>query len=173
LEQTPTVKEAIGILRKVDCSNAVIQHCKAVSELAVDLGLRVVSKGIKVNLELVRIGALLHDIGRSKTHSVDHGIIGAEILASLNISNSIIRIVERHVGSGIPIEETTKLGLPKKDLTPKTIEEKIVSYADKLIDGKKRISFNEAVESFAEEFGNSHAILDRFKQMHCELGLGE
>ena len=132
-----------------------------------------VRKGFKVDVELVRIGGLLHDIGRSKTQDIDHGIVGARIVSSFDVPNSIIQIVERHIGSGIPADEAVKLGLPNKDFIPATLEEKIVSYSDKLIEGNHKISFEAALKRFSDEFGSSHEILKRFKRIHTELQIGE
>ncbi|MFH0748905.1 MAG: TIGR00295 family protein [Candidatus Bathyarchaeota archaeon] len=170
MEQIITSDEAISILYRVGCSTAVIKHCKAVSNLAVKLAHRLEKKGVEVDVDLVRIGGLFHDIGRSQTHDIKHAIVGAEIMRSLHMSNSVIRIVERHIGSGIPANEAVKLGLPNKDFIPETREEKIVSYADKLIEGNHKISFDAALQRFSDEFGNSHTILTRFKQIHKELG---
>ena len=173
MEQVITSREAISLLHRAGCSTAVSQHCKAVSQLAVKLARKLERKGTKIDVELVRIGGLLHDIGRSKTHDINHGVVGAEIVRSFDLPNSVIRIVERHIGSGIPAEEAVKLGLPNKDFIPETLEEKIISYADKLIERNHKISFDTALKSFSDKFGSSHAILNRFKQIHTELGLGE
>ena len=42
------------------------------------------TKGSYVNLEQVETGAMLHDIGRSRTHTIKHAVVGAEILKNLN-----------------------------------------------------------------------------------------
>lgn len=168
-----TSKEAIDLLHRAGCSSLVIKHCKSVSNLAVKLAQKLERKGIKLDMELVRIGGLLHDIGRSKTHEIDHAIVGADIARSFDLPTSIIRVVERHIGSGIPANEAVKLGLPNRDFIPETLEEKIVSYADKLIEGNHEISFDEALKRLAGEFGESHAVVNRFKQIHFELRLGE
>lgn len=110
----------IEILKKAGCSERVIEHCVAVCKKAVEIA----SKIDGVDLELVRIGALLHDIGRSKTHGVEHGVVGGKIARELGFSDKIVRIIERHVGAGIPKEEAIKLGLPPKDYIPETLEEK-------------------------------------------------
>lgn len=162
-------REAVELLRRAGCSPSVIQHCEAVSKLAVEFARRLTSKGIKVDLELVRIGGLLHDIGRSRTHKIDHAVVGAEILHSFDLPTSVIHIVERHTGSGIPADEAVELGLPNRDFVPETLEEKIVSYADKLIEGNHEISFGEALRKFAEDLGESHAAVNRFKKAHSEL----
>ncbi len=165
----PVYEEAIIILEKVDCSQLVIQHCIAVSHVAVNLAKKLQAKGVEVDLVLVEIGSLLHDIGRSKTHTVQHAFLGSQIVASFNFSESLIKIVERHIGSGIPSEEAVKLGLPNRDFIPQTLEEKIVSYADKLISGNREMSFKEAFRRFSEDLGKSHPAIKRFKKIHLEL----
>ena len=71
-------------------------------------------RGFKVDIELVEAGALLHDIGRSKTHSVHHAIVGAEIAESLHLPESVIAIIKRHVGGGITAQEARKLKTKKQ-----------------------------------------------------------
>ncbi len=77
----PNREQAIELLRKNNCPPKVISHCIAVADLAVETADKLQSKGLKINVELVEAGALLHDLGRSKTHTVDHGIVGAQIAA--------------------------------------------------------------------------------------------
>jgi uncharacterized protein len=47
----------------------------AVSALAVKFAEACKKRGLKVDVELVEVGALLHDIGRSKTHDVNHSVV--------------------------------------------------------------------------------------------------
>ncbi len=110
---------------------------EAVAELALEIADKLERKGLRINRELVEAGALLHDLGRSKTHRVDHGIVGAQIAESLDLPEPIIRIIKRHVGGGITADEAKTFGWPKDVYVPQTLEEKIVSYADKLIDHVK------------------------------------
>ena len=130
---------------------------------------KLLAKGIEVDCRLVEIGGLLHDIGRSKTQDIHHAVIGAQIVASHNLPISLIKIVERHIGSGIPQEEAVKLGLPNKDFTPRTLEEKLVSYTDKLIDGHREMSFTEALQRLTDDLGKSHPAITRFTKIHFEL----
>lgn len=169
MKQPITSKEALKLLHRAGCSPQVIQHCKAVSKLAVSLATKLKRRGAKVDVELVRIGGLLHDIGRSKTHKIDHALVGAEILRSFSLPAPVIYIVERHIGSGIPADEAVKLGLPNRDFVPETLEEKIVSYADKLIEGNHEVSFDAALKKFSDELGETHAAVGRFKKAHAEL----
>ena len=97
-------------------------------------------------MNLVEVGALLHDIGRSKTHAIDHGVVGSKIAESEGLPESIVRIIRRHVGGGITAEEAEAFGWPKDVYMPETLEEKIVSYADKLIDKSKRVPIEVEIE---------------------------
>ena len=169
MSELPTPSQAIKALTKAGCSPQVVEHCKVVSQLAVRLARLARDKGIKVDIDLVRVGGLLHDIGRSKTHGVEHGYLGSSLVESYGFSPTVVRIVERHVGSGIPAEEAVKLGLPKRDFIPETLEEKIVSYADKLIEGKRRIPFDEALDKFAKDLGANHPAVGRLSRLHEEL----
>ena len=95
--------------------------------------------------ELIRAGALLHDIGIRKCHAPDigcngklpyiaHGIAGAAMLRKLDPElEKIARICERHTGTGLSAAEIKKRGipLPERDLMPETPEEKLVCLADK------------------------------------------
>ena len=168
-EKLPSSQMALKLLSESGCSNRVIAHCKAVSALAVKFAKTCKSKGLNVNVELVEVGALLHDIGRSKTHGIKHAVVGVEIAKSMNLPTSIISIIERHIGGGINADEAEKLGLPAKDYFPATLEEKIVSYADKLIEGSHVVSIERTIEQFSRTLGDNHPAIDRIIRLHEEL----
>jgi uncharacterized protein len=165
----PTRAEALDFLAKAGCSQGVIEHCKAVSKYAAKIARAYMKKGFNVDIQLVEVSALLHDIGRSKTHTVDHGIIGGEIAVSLGLPNSVVQIIQRHVGGGIPIEEAKQLGWPPKDYLPRTLEEKIVCYADKRVEGLRTVSIEKALKTYAANLGENHPALDRIKKLHEEI----
>lgn len=166
-ERLPTREQALQFLRESGCSKNVIKHCEAVTELAVEIAKACVEKGLKVNLELVEIGALLHDIGRAKTHSVHHAVVGMQIAKTLNLPKSIIAIIKRHVGGGITADEAKKLGWPKDVYIPQTLEEKIVAYADKLIEGSKRVPIEKTMEKLSKELPPS--AIARIQRLHEEM----
>lgn len=166
-EKLPSREQALNFLRESGCSQNVIKHCEAVAELALEIAKKCVEKGLNVNLELVEIGALLHDIGRAKTHSVHHAVAGAQIAKALGLPEPVIAIIKRHVGGGITAEEAKKLGWPKDVYTPQTIEEKIVAYADKLIEGSKRVPIEETIEKFSKELPPQ--AVARVKRLHREM----
>jgi uncharacterized protein len=167
-KRLPTRDEALNLLKNVGCSPEVIKHTKVVAALAVKIAEACQRKGFNVDIKLVEIGALLHDIGRSKTHTVNHVLAGVEIAKSLGLPSSIVSIIERHAGSGISKDEARKLGWPVKDYIPQSFEEKIVTYADKLIEGSKRVSINQVLKKFSKD-GLSQPSILRMKQLHEEF----
>jgi uncharacterized protein (TIGR00295 family) len=152
-------KEAFSLLKKYGASGSVIDHVKKVREYALEI-----AACNDCDIELVEAGALLHDIGRSWTHGIDHAVVGAEILRKEGVDERIVRIVERHIGAGLTKEEAVYMGLPPKDYIPETIEEKIVCHADNLIGNKERISIHEAIQTAKEKW--SPDALQRLIQMH-------
>ena len=134
----PSKKECLAILKKNKTPPNVIEHCKTVCKFAEELADSLIKKNIEVNKKLVIASAMLHDIEREKDN---HIIEGAKLLKSM----------------GFPqvSEVTRKHGLYKiKDeyLRPKTIEEKIVFYADKRVIGNKIVSLNERVEDLKKRY---------------------
>ncbi len=166
-ERLPSHEEAICFLIQSGCRQNVVNHCEVVSALAVEMAEAAKTNGFDVDLQLVEVGALLHDIGRARTHSVQHAIAGAEIAESLGLPRSIIQIIERHVGGGISAREAKNLGWPKGIYTPQTLEEKIISYADKLIEGSRRVPFEKTLQSYSKKL--PHTAIERMMKIHQEM----
>lgn len=169
--QLPSEEEALNLLAQVGCSKKVVEHCITVADLAAEIANSCKDKGFEVDVELVRIGALLHDIGRAKTHSIDHSIVGAQMAREKGLPSVIVFIIERHVGSGISAKEAEKLGWLVKNYIPESLEERIVAYADKLIVGSIRMPIEVAVERFRQDKNIPKASIKRFKQWHDELSI--
>jgi uncharacterized protein len=163
----PNREQAIELLRKNHCPPQVIRHCVAVADLALETANKLLANGLKVNLELVEAGALLHDLGRSKNHTVDHGLIGAQIGQSIGLPESVVNITKRHVGGGITAEEAARFGWPKDIYTPQTLEEKIVSYADKLIDHSRRVPIELEIKRLEKE--NKVEAAERVRKLNEEI----
>ncbi len=134
----PSREECLEILEKNKTLSNIIEHCKAVCKVAEDIAEKLIKKGVDVNKELVIAGALLHDIERTKEN---HVIEGTKLLKSMGFSE-VAKVVKKH--SLYKIED--------EEIQPKTIEEKIVFYADKRIMGTKVVSLKERFEDIKKRY---------------------
>jgi len=121
----------IALLIKAGVPEDDIKHCTKVAEKALEIAQRTEQK---LDMELIGRGALFHDLGKAVTHAIGHGQIGAEMGADLGLPQAVTDIMEKHIRGGLTEEEARELNLPIKDYTLKTLEEKIVIYADRLVD---------------------------------------
>jgi uncharacterized protein len=163
----PNREQAIQILIQHNCPPQVINHCLAVTALALEIGKKIQARGHNVDLALVEAGALLHDLGRSKTHGVEHGLVGGQIAQSIGLPESVVHIIQRHVGAGITAEEADWLEFPQGNYVPTSIEEKIVCYADKRIDHDKETPIEVEIEKL-QSSGYAEAA-ERVRNLHVEI----
>ncbi len=167
-------KDALELLIKAGCPSNVIDHCKAVAEyarkIAIDIKRHAEEKGtyIDIDIDAVFAGGMLHDIGRSKTHGIDHAVAGARIAIENGLNDKLVNIIERHIGAGITKEEAVVLGLPEKDYLPVTIEEKIVAHADNLVyDG--RVGTIDGLVSSLRKKALDESIIQRIIELNDEI----
>jgi uncharacterized protein len=86
---------------------------------------------------------MLHDVGvllcdapkigcYGKEPYICHGYLGAEILRREGYPRHAL-VCERHTGTGISLEEIIRrnLPLPHRDMTPISMEEQLICFADK------------------------------------------
>ncbi len=168
-EMLPSLEEAVKILKESGCSSNVVRHCKIVAKVAVQIAEKCAKNGVHVDIELVQIGALLHDLGRAETHGVNHPIAGAKIARSRGLPDSLVRIIERHLGGGISVEEAREYGWPEGMYIPETLEEKIVTYADKLVEGESRVPIERTVQKLKERLGVNHPSARRVLSLQKEI----
>ncbi len=160
--EIPCREECMAILRTAGCAEEVVAHCEAVAHVAVKIARRC---GARV--QVVEAGALLHDIGRSVSHSIDHAVLGAELARELALPPQLVKIIERHIGAGILEREAATLGLPERDYIPETLEEKVVAHADNLVEGDKQVTVKEAVADLTRRGLKDAAV--RTVMLHEEL----
>jgi uncharacterized protein len=167
----------LALLRQTGVSEPDIAHCTRVAEKALEIAGRT---GVDLDFELVGRGALFHDLGKGQTHAIEHGKIGAELGARLGLPQALLDIMEKHVRGGLTTDEARELGLPVKDYTLGTLEERIVIYADRLVDiitDPNKIVSNdrEAEERFEEilttnvRYGKNAVTLERYLGYHREI----
>lgn len=133
----PDYKSCLTLLTNEGVSIGVLKHIITVHRFSVIIGNKLIKQAHEVNMPLLEAGALLHDIGRSKTHDLSHAIVGCEIAERLGLPGDVISIIRNHIGAGITKEEAMEKDLPALDFIPIALEEKIVAAADNLVFGDK------------------------------------
>lgn len=120
---------------------ALVEHGMAVAKKALDIARRLAH--LSTDMEFIEEAALLHDIGIFMTSApemgcygdedyVCHGFLGRELLEKEGLPIHAL-VCERHVGVGLTVNDVDSLFpmLPRRDMQPVSIEEKIICYADK------------------------------------------
>jgi uncharacterized protein len=168
----------IALLIKAGVPEDDIKHCTKVAEKGLEIARRT---GLKLDMELVGRGALYHDLGKAVTHAIEHGQIGAEMGKDLGLPERITAIMEKHIRGGLTEEEAVELGLPIKDYALKTLEEKIIIYADRLVDiitdgivdiGGNELEAEQRFETILKEYpkyGKNFKTLQRYLGYHQEI----
>jgi len=168
----------IGILRTAGVAEADIIHSTHVAEKALEIARRIGGDGI--DQEFVGRGALFHDLGKSRTHEIEHGRIGAELGKKIGLAAAITDIMEKHIRGGLTEPEARDLGLPVKDYTLYRLEERIVIYADRLVDiihdgivpvrneAEAEDRFEEILRSYPK-YGKNEITLNRYLGYHRKI----
>lgn len=160
--KVPSGEECLRILAEAGCADDVIAHCRAVTELAVRI-----AKRCGADQELVEAGAMLHDLGRCRTHGMDHAVEGARLAAEMKLPPQLVKVIERHIGGGITKAEAARLGLPEKDYVPQSLEEMVVAHADNLFSGTRRTAVSETVSRMVR--AGMHEPAARIMHLHKTL----
>lgn len=126
--------------------------------------------------------AMLHDIGIYLTDAPDikcygtypyicHGYLGADIVRAAGFPKHAL-VCERHTGTGLSLDiiEKNNLPLPHRDMSPQSLEEQLICFADKFY-SKTKIQKERTVEEVklsASKYGKMQ--LERIEHW-CELFL--
>ena len=98
---------------------------------------------LAVDMQFLKEAAMLHDIGIFMTKAphiacegsypyICHGYLGRDLLTAEGYPAHGL-VCERHTGTGLSLETiiNRKLPIPHRDMRPKSLEEKIICFADK------------------------------------------
>mgnify|MGYP001160630851 CR=1 FL=1 len=180
----PTDQAVTELHKKYAPSEEVLRLVYTHSEIVRDIALELIDAShLDVDRELVRIGAMLHDIGVYPLFSPDgvrkegvkyitHGIEGEKLLRREGFSEVLCRFAAHHTGVGLTRQDiiTQELPLPGRDYVAETDEELLVMYADKFHSKSTPPQFNtaESYRAWTAQFGND--TVKRFDRMVEKFG---
>ena len=126
----------------------LVEHGRMVGKKSLELARRMEASGL--DLQFIEEAALLHDVGIFMTDGpkmgcygekkyICHGYLGRELLDREGLPLHGL-VCERHIGLGITVADIERhnLPLPRREMVPLSMEEKIICYADKFY--SKRMS---------------------------------
>lgn len=166
----PSEGDALALHKKYGSNERIIDHCKTVAGVAMVIADEFEKRGKEVDSRVVLAGALLHDIGRSRIQTVRHGLEGSQMLEGEGVDGKVVEVVRKHVGAGISSVEAETLNLPDYDYVPRTLEERIVCFADKMVDSDKVRPFEAEVQRFAKKGHDVERLLALKKELTEALG---
>jgi uncharacterized protein len=164
----PDYTKCIQLLLDYSAPPNVISHSILTAQTALNATKILKNHKNSINCDFILAGAILHDIGRCRSHRLDHGIIGAQILREEGLEE-LADIAKNHIFGGITKDEARELGLPSRDYLPITLEEKIITYADNISKKVPLLSIDEVIERYSKCLDKSHPILKRVRILHAEI----
>ncbi len=164
--------DAISIIKKYYEPDSqvyyfLVEHGKAVAKKALEIAVRL--DQMNPDLGFIEEASLLHDIGIIGTNLpkigcfgshpyISHGYLGRQLLEDEGLYAHAL-VCERHVGIGLTVADIEKnsFPLPKRQMVPLSLEEKIICYADKFYSkDKSTLSVArpiEAVRAMVKRYG--------------------
>lgn len=157
-------------------------HSRLVADKALEIGRELKERGMDVDLDFVEEAAMLHDIGifrcdapdiecNGDLHYICHGVEGRKILEEENLPRHAL-VCERHTGAGLTVSDIANqnLPLPRRDMTPQSLEEKLICYADKFYSKSGYITKEKPIEKvIASMRRHGDETLRRFLALHHQF----
>ena len=161
--------EGSSLLEKYGNGAPWIKHCLAVSSLAAFLS-NIFAWKYPVNVEFVRTAALLHDIGRYKTHDpILHGVEGYKLLMDLGYPEEAF-ICASHILYGIDRSEAEQYGLPENDFIPISFEERLIPLVDFLVEHDRPVPLSKRFVSLRQRNRKNAAFLSALDTAERKAG---
>lgn len=146
-----------------------LSHVTDVTQKAI----RIVQKHpeLAVDIHFIEEAGMLHDIGIFKTNAphiacegnmpyICHGYLGRELLNAEGFPRHGL-VCERHTGTGLSLETiiNRNLPIPRRDMRPKSLEEKIICFADKFY-SKSQLGKEKSVKKIRQNLSqhDSHQV---------------
>lgn len=155
-------EESEQILSKYGQNADWTKHCIAVARAAEKVG-HILEKSWSINCTILWSAALLHDIGRYKTHDpLQHGVEGYKLLFKLGHEQEAY-VCASHILYGLNASDANQLGLPNQDFIPQTIEEKLIPLIDYLIEFDQPTTLTDRFSSLRKRNGENTFFLNRLE----------
>ena len=137
----PSEGECYKLLKENSVPENIVRHSERVKEIAMEIAEKLKESGVKVNLALVKAGALLHDIDKFETAKGNgaHGKPGYKMMREKGCY-AVADIVRKHL-----VEMVSELA---------SAEEKIVYYADKRVIDDRIVTLKESLDFIKEKYGS-------------------
>ena len=147
----PEIPTCLLWLQQHNASSHLLIHVQLVASVAYLLALQLRSAGIGVNPILAHRGGLLHDLAKgSHMENMDHGQAAAEILRKRG-EPALAAIADHHM----------LFTLLDENRQPRSWEEKLVYYADKLVEKGQLVSVEERLAGLQERYAIDNSLLTR------------
>lgn len=147
---------------QLELKKLLVKHSEAVANKALQLVER--HAELRIDKLFLVEAALLHDIGIFKTDApgilccgsapyIAHGYLGADLLREEGLPKHAL-VCERHTGTGLSLETIIKqnLPIPHRDMTPISLEEQLICFADKFF-SKSHIDAEKSVDEARKSVG--------------------
>jgi putative nucleotidyltransferase with HDIG domain len=137
----PGLDHAREILAGYDLPEGIVRHSEGVRRVAAEAARMVLHAGIPVDVRLVEVAALLHDIDKPRTRASGepHGIVGARWLSEMGYDELAVPVAS-HPLSCLLDEERFPIGWPSVlvSLADKHVAQEFVTIDERLDDMARR-----------------------------------
>ena len=146
----PTQKECYSLIHEMGMMDHIVDHSEQVCRVAVCLAEKLSYQGIGLNLELIRVSALLHDITKTRSFKTreNHAETGGKFLQERGF-NEVGHVVAQHV----KLDTYVASGSP--------MEAEIVNYADKRVLHDQIVPLTDRLAYILERYGDSMESRER------------
>ena len=165
----PDLPACLALLAGQELPPEGVAHARAVALHAFRLALALRESGVALDPLLTHRGGLLHDLDKATCHRLGraHGELAADLLQALG-HGDLAAIARRHLISTILDPESA----------PQSWEEKLVYYADKVVDGDRLVGLEARIQALCRRYPHRAAqmracrpaIADLEKEIEARLG---
>ncbi|KLU64225.1 molybdenum cofactor cytidylyltransferase [Desulfosporosinus acididurans] len=145
----PSEEECYEIIKKTETPLKVIKHSKQVAALCCVIGSCLRSSGCRINLDLIKAAALLHDLAKGQPH---HAQVGSSMLMNYPM---VAKIVAEHTDICTNIEQTIS-------------EKEVVYLADKFVKDEQIVSLKDRFAGPLEQHQNDPDALEKIQRRYLD-----